>query len=116
MIRVRLLELRQHGLYNIGLCSVTGLFLGRFLRRNAAHVHSPVQHVVDALHRLVLGVYFPQRVAHDAQVAPEFRDQRHDFVRVAQYFHALRVRIVPDAERLLNAVGEFSEIQKKQKS
>lgn len=67
-----------------------------------------MQHVVDVLHRFVFGVYFPEGVAHDAQVAPEFRDQRHYFVRVAQYLDALGVRVVTQAERFFNAVGELS--------
>lgn len=86
-----------------------GLLFRRLFRRHPAHVHSSVQHVVDVLDRFVLGVDFPQRVAHDAQVASELRDQCHYFVRVAKDLHALRVRVVPHAERFLNAVRELSE-------
>jgi len=53
-------------------------------------------------------VYFSQRVAYNAQVASEFRHQSHDLVRIAQNFHALRVRVVTHPKRFLNAVGKFS--------
>lgn len=84
---------------------------GRLLRGRTAHGHPFVQHVVDVLHRLVFGVDFAQRVAHDAQVAPELRHQRRNLVRVAQDLHTLRVRIVTDAERFLNVVRELPAIR-----
>lgn len=84
---------------------------GRLLRRRTAHGHPFVQHVVDVLYRLVFGVDFAQRVAHDAQVAPELWHQRRYLVRVAQDLHTLRVRVVTDAERFLNVVRELPAIR-----
>jgi len=97
---------------NMIICQppVGTLLLGWFFWWDTSHVHPLVQHIVDVLHRFVLGMYFSQRITYDAYVPSQLGDQRHYFIGIAQNFDALCVRVVAHAKRFLNVVGEFSAI------
>lgn len=76
-----------------------------------ANMHRIRQHMREILHRLLTCVDFLQRVPHDAKVASQLRHEGGDFLRVTEDFDTLSVRVVPHAERALDAPCELPAIR-----
>lgn len=110
-VHLQLALLLRTMIWRGGVWSVEGAVEG--VRTEGARQQQSGQllHAARVIIKLLVQVDFTQRVADDANLAAQLRNQRGDLLRVAQHFDALRVRVVTHHERPLDAAGEFPATQ-----